>query len=148
MLPNKNEGRVKIRAGRSSEGNSRVFTRQIGWSRRNLRIVWCQIWRKRLTVTRGHRAECVSHTNSITSSGFLVGAFSTEAFKSWVEMREIQKSDWQQFGPQSLTWSEEKQTKTLRLMQIIPISIFLQPCSYFKTQLKQFVWVAAWISSA
>lgn len=90
----------------------RGFTRQIGRSRRNLWIDWCQNWRKRLWFekfpvdtegTRGRRADCdcrswitsesFSHTNSITFSVF-IGAFSSEAFKSWVEIQEI----WNMWG--------------------------------------------------
>lgn len=90
----------------------RGFTRQIRRSRRNLWIDWCQIWRKRLWFeklpvdtegTRGRRADCdcrswitsesFSHTNSITFSVF-IGAFSSEAFKSWVEIQEI----WNMWG--------------------------------------------------
>lgn len=138
----------------------RGFTRQIGRSRRNLWIDWCQIWRKRLWFerlpvdtegTRGRRADCdcrswitsesLSHTNS-SHSLFLLVHFHQKHLKVGLKFKKFEiceeriaelfsfLAEMQQFVHQSSTRSEEKQTETLCLILS-----------------KQFVWAAAWISS-
>lgn len=118
MLPNKNEGRVKIRAGSSSEGNSgnrRGSTRFHSTDRKISeelvnRLVsdlkeTSLVWKTSSRYRRNKRAsgrlwlQILNHlwvilTHKLITFSVFIGAFSSEAFKSWVEIQEI----WNMWG--------------------------------------------------
>lgn len=118
MLPNKNEGRVKIWAGSSSEGNSgnrRGSTRFHSTDRKISeelvnRLVsdlkeTSLVWKTSSRYRRNKRAsgrlwlQIVKHlwvilTHKLITFSVFIGAFSSEAFKSWVEIQEI----WNMWG--------------------------------------------------
>lgn len=118
MLPNKNEGRVKIWAGSSSEGNSgnrRGSTRFHSTDRKISeelvnRLVsdlkeTSLVWKTSSRYRRNKRAsgrlwlQILNHlwvtlTHKLITFSVFIGAFSSEAFKSWVEIQEI----WNMWG--------------------------------------------------
>lgn len=118
MLPNKNEGRVKIWAGSSSEGNSgnrRGSTRFHSTDRKISeelvnRLVsdlkeTTLVWKTSSRYRRNKRAsgrlwlQILNHlwvtlTHKLITFSVFIGAFSSEAFKSWVEIQEI----WNMWG--------------------------------------------------
>lgn len=118
MLPNKNEGRVKIWAGSSSEGNSgnrrgsarfHSTDRKISEELVNRLVSDLKetslVWKTSSRYRRNKRAsgrlwlQIVKHlwvilTHKLITFSVFIGAFSSEAFKSWVEIQEI----WNMWG--------------------------------------------------